>query len=149
MTTVATRFERRSRSSLPCGIACSWSRPLELTPAFEANVNADYKYTLSGGLRAEYHLSDMLSVGAIGFYGASINTGLTNRILATLDDDNPDGDPAPTKTEYSQHLNDMPLHGAAYVSLTPWYGKLAAFGAAFVNFDFYFSAGVAFAQLTN
>jgi outer membrane beta-barrel protein len=119
----------------------------ELTPAFEANVNADYKYTLSGGLRAEYHLSDMLSVGAIGFYGVSLNTGLTDRILGTLPASDPDNDPTPTRDEYEQHLNDIPLHGAAYVSLTPWYGKLAAFGAAFVNFDFYFSAGVAFAQL--
>lgn len=123
----------------------------ELTPAFEANVNADYKYTLSGGLRAEYHFSDMLSVGAIGFYGASANTGLTDRILGTLPDVDPGGDidPTPTRAEYEQHLNDMPIHGAAYVSLTPWYGKLAAFGAAFVNFDFYFSAGLAFAQLSN
>lgn len=121
----------------------------ELTPAFEANVNADYKYTLSGGLRAEYHLSDMLSVGAIGFYGASVNTGLTDRILSTLPETDPDSDPTPTQAEYEQHLNDMPLHGAAYVTLTPWYGKLAAFGAAFVNFDFYFSAGLAFAQLSS
>lgn len=121
----------------------------ELTPAFEANVNADYKYTLSGGLRAEYHLSDMLSVGAVGFYGASVNTGLTDRILGTLPEADPDIDPTPTRDEYQQHLNDMPIHGAAYVSLTPWYGKLAAFGAAFVNFDFYFSAGLAFAQLSN
>ncbi|ACY16198.1 outer membrane beta-barrel domain-containing protein [Haliangium ochraceum] len=121
----------------------------ELTPAFEANVNADYRYTLSGGLRAEYHLSDMLSFGAVGFYGQSLNTGLTERILSSLPDQNADIDPTPTKDEYEQHLNDMPLHGAAYVSLTPWYGKLAAFGAAFVNFDFYFSAGLAYAQLAN
>lgn len=121
----------------------------ELTPAFEANVNADYKYTLSGGLRAEYHLSDMLSVGAVGFYGISLNTGLTDRILGTLPDEDPDADPTPTRDEYEQHLNDIPIHGAAYVSITPWYGKLAAFGASFVNFDFYFSGGLAFAQLAS
>jgi len=121
----------------------------ELTPAFEANVNADYKYTLSGGLRAEYHLSDMLSFGAVGFYGVSVNTGLTGRILDSLDPNSPAGDPDPTPTEYEQHLNDIPIHGAAYVSITPWYGKLAAFGASFVNFDFYFSGGLAFAQLAS
>ena len=59
------------------------------------------------------------------------------------------GSREPSKTEFSQHLNKMPFHGAAYVSLTPWYGKLAAFGKAFVNFDFYFQGGVAFAQLTS
>ena len=41
----------------------------------------------------------------------------------------------------------MPFHGAAYLSLTPWYGKLAAFSQAYVAFDFYFQAGVAFASL--
>ena len=35
----------------------------------------------------------------------------------------------------------------AYISLTPWYGKLAAFSPAYVAFDFYFQAGVSFAQL--
>ena len=43
----------------------------------------------------------------------------------------------------------MPLHGAAYISITPWYGKLAAFGTSYVAFDFYFQAGVAFAQLSS
>ena len=43
----------------------------------------------------------------------------------------------------------MPFHGAAYLSWTPWYGKLAAFGAAYVAFDFYFQAGVSFAVLSS
>jgi hypothetical protein len=59
------------------------------------------------------------------------------------------GSREPSKTEFSQHLNKMPLHGAVYASVTPWYGKLAAFGKAFVNFDFYFQGGVSFAQLTS
>ncbi len=122
----------------------------ELTPAFEGTVNADYRYTLSAGLRAEYHLTDMLSAGAVGFFGTGVDTGLAGRIIDSLPamEESPD-DPTPTQDEYSQHLNDMPIHGAAYVSLTPWYGKLAAFGKAFVNFDFYFSAGLAFAQLSS
>jgi hypothetical protein len=49
--------------------------------------------------------------------------------------------------EFDQHLNTIPFHGALYVSVTPWYGKLAAFGKAFVNFDFYFQGGFGFAQL--
>lgn len=121
----------------------------ELAPAFESTINADYKHTLAGGLKAEYHLTDMLSFGAVGFFGTSFNTGLVTRILDTLPETVEAGDPTPTKTQLSQHLNKMPIHGAAYVSLTPWYGKLAAFGKAFVNFDFYFQAGVAFAQLTS
>jgi outer membrane beta-barrel protein len=127
------------------------NKRFEVTPAFESSVNADYKHTVGGGLKLEYHFSDMLSFGAVGFYGRSFNTGLVKRILDTLpvSADPEDPDPTPTRAEYRQHLNEMPVHGGAYATWTPWYGKLAAFGKAFVNFDFYFSGGVSFAQLTN
>jgi outer membrane beta-barrel protein len=121
----------------------------EAAPIFEATLNADYRHTVGGGLKLEYHISDMFSFGVVGVAGKSFNTGLVNRILATLPDTSPEGDPTPTKAEFEQHLNAMPLHGAAYASITPWYGKLAAFGSAFVNFDFYFQGGVAVARLTN
>ena len=123
----------------------------ELSPAFEATVNADYKHTVGLGLKIEYHLSNMLSFGVVGLYGVSFDTGLVSRIVDNLPErgssqDIP-GDPTPNKQEYESHLNTMPLHGAVYASITPWYGKLAAFGKAFVNFDFYFQGGLAIAQL--
>jgi hypothetical protein len=55
----------------------------------------------------------------------------------------------PSIDEFMDRLNTMPVHGAAYLSLTPWYGKLAAFASAYVAFDFYFQAGLAFAQLNS
>jgi opacity protein-like surface antigen len=60
-----------------------------------------------------------------------------------------ENDPTPTRAQWEEHLNTIPIHGAGYVTVTPWYGKLAAFGNFFVNFDFYFSGGVSFAQLKN
>lgn len=120
----------------------------EVGLAFESTINADFKHTVGGGLKLEYHLSDMLSIGGVGIFGGSFNTGLVKRIVQTLPD-TAQGDPTPTKTQFQQHLNKMPIHGAAYASITPWYGKLAAFGKAFVNFDFYFQGGLAIAQLTN
>jgi outer membrane beta-barrel protein len=126
------------------------AKRLEATPLFESTINADFRHFIGGGLKLEYHLSDMLSFGVIGVGSASIDTKLTERVLKTLEDSDPtDMTREPTKTEFAQHLNKMPFHGAAYVSLTPWYGKLAAFGKAFVNFDFYFQGGVSFAQLTS
>jgi outer membrane beta-barrel protein len=121
----------------------------EVAPAFESSVNADFKHTLSGGLKLEYHLSDMLSLGVVGFYGGGLNTGLNKKIRDDLPDEDVDGDPTPTQEQWDQHLNTMPIHGAGYVSITPWYGKQAAFGKFFVNFDFYFQGGVACAQLKN
>jgi outer membrane beta-barrel protein len=121
----------------------------EFAPAFESSVNADFKHNITGGLKLEYHLSDMLSIGAVGFYGVGIDTGLNGRITEDLPDSADEGDPTPTRQEWEQHLNTIPIHGAGYITITPWYGKLAAFGKFFVNFDFYFSGGVSYAQLKN
>jgi outer membrane beta-barrel protein len=122
----------------------------EVAPLFETSVNADFKHTVGGGLKAEYHFSDMLSFGAIGVASTGLNTGLSSRIIDTLPESNTvEGDPTPTKNEFKQHLNTIPVHGAAYVNWTPWYGKLAAFGKSFVAFDFYFSGGLAVAKLKN
>lgn len=132
------------------------AKRLEATPMFESTINAEFRHFIGGGLKLEYHVNDMLSFGAIGVFSAAIDTKLTSRVLATLEDEDPPPPPGassgsrePSKDEFSQHLNKMPLHGAAYVSVTPWYGKVAAFGRAFVNFDFYFQGGVSFAQLTS
>lgn len=126
---------------------------VELAPSFESTINSDFRHTLSAGLKLEYHLSELFSFGVLGFYGASINTGLTDKIIKGLPDKRaPDpaevgGDPTPSKNQFKGHLNSIPLHGAAFIGISPWNGKLAAFGKFFVNFDFYFQGGLAFASL--
>jgi outer membrane beta-barrel protein len=129
----------------------------EVTPLFESTINADFRHIIGGGAKLEYHLSDMWSFGAIGVFSTALDTKLVDRIVPTLEcsDEKPctgghdDMTREPSQQEFVQHLNKMPLHGAAYLSVTPWYGKLAAFSKAFVNFDFYFQGGVSFAQLTS
>jgi outer membrane beta-barrel protein len=124
----------------------------EFTPLFESTINADFQHTIGGGLKLEYHISDMFSIGVIGVYGTSIHTGLVDKLVSNgspskLEDSTNDMTREPSVTEFLDHLNSMPVHGAAYVSVTPWYGKLAAFSQAYVAFDFYFQGGVSFAQL--
>jgi outer membrane beta-barrel protein len=125
------------------------NKRFEATAAFENSINTDFKQTSAFGLKLEFHLGDMLSIGAVGFYGLSYDTGLTGKIVDTLPGTATAGDPTPSRPQFEEHLNEMPLHGAAYASLTPWYGKLAAFGKFFVNFDFYFQGGLAVAKLKN
>jgi outer membrane beta-barrel protein len=120
---------------------------LELTPLFESTINADYRHILGGGAKLEYHLTDMFSIGVIGVASTSLDTKLVDRIRPSLEPMVNNMTREPSQDEFMDRLNTMPLHGAAYLSLTPWYGKLAAFGQAYVAFDFYFQAGVAFAQL--
>lgn len=123
------------------------AKRLEATPLFESTINADFRHFIGAGLKVEYHLNDMLSIGGIGVFSTALDTKLTKRIRETLEMDVNDATREPSVQQFDQRLNSMPLHGAAYVSLTPWYGKLAAFGKAFVNFDFYFQAGFGFATL--
>jgi outer membrane beta-barrel protein len=118
----------------------------EIAPMFESTINADFRHIIGGGAKLEYHFTDMISVGAIGVASTAINTKLVNRIMDTLEA-NPMNPREPSREELEVRLNEMPLHGAVYASLTPWYGKLAAFSQAYVAFDFYFQAGLAFASL--
>jgi outer membrane beta-barrel protein len=150
-------FADRRLNSLHSDVAVRHRRLLvknrfEFTPLFESTIGADFQHTIGGGLKLEYHLSDMLSIGVIGVYGTSLHTSLVDKLVnpnsdSRLEENVNDMTREPSQTEFLDHLNSMPLHGAAYVSLTPWYGKLAAFSSAFVAFDFYFQGGVSFAQL--
>ena len=119
----------------------------EVTPLFESSIDADFQHTVGGGLKLEYHLGDMFSIGVIGVGSTSLHTSLVDRVVKTLPDMPSTTSKDPSKDQFLDHLNSMPLHGAAYLSLTPWYGKLAAFSSAYVAFDFYFQAGVSFAML--
>jgi outer membrane beta-barrel protein len=122
----------------------------ELAPLFESTINADFRHIIGGGLKLEYHFTDMISVGGVGVLATSVNTKLIDRIIPTLPtvrSATETDSRLPTQDELTSHLNTMPLHGALYLNVTPWYGKLAAFGKSFLNFDFYFQAGLGFAQL--
>jgi outer membrane beta-barrel protein len=145
-------YAERRTNSLASDVAVRRRRLLvkkrfEVAPLFESTINADFRHIIGGGAKLEYHLSDMWSVGAIGVASTSINTKLVDKIRPTLEAMTNDKTREPSQDEFMDRLNTMPLHGAAYISLTPWYGKLAAFSQAFVAFDFYFQAGVSFAQL--
>ncbi len=150
----------RRQNTLAADVAVRHRRLLvknrfEFTPLFESTINADFRHVLGGGAKLEYHLSDMFSIGAIGVASTSLDTKLVDKIVPTLMTQTQKQQMVgmgvnvrePSQEEFLDRLNTMPFHGAVYASLTPWYGKLAAFGQAYVAFDFYFQAGVAFAQL--
>ncbi|HUQ02604.1 MAG TPA: hypothetical protein VM261_08925 [Kofleriaceae bacterium] len=123
------------------------AKRLEATPFFESTINADFRHFIGGGLKLEYHLGDMFSIGGMVVGATALDTKLTKRVTETLEPNVDNNTREPSVDEFTQRLNTIPLHGAVYASLTPWYGKLAAFGKAYVNFDFYFQGGVSFASL--
>ena len=122
---------------------------IEFAPTFEMTVQADYKHAVTGGFKAEYHLTDKLSIGGLMFFGTGVDTLLTEQIRESLPDTSTTGDPTPSKAQFDDHLNTMPLHGSLHLTLTPWFGKMALFGKAFINFDAYLSGGLAIAKTQN
>jgi outer membrane beta-barrel protein len=155
-------YGERRQNSLAGDVAVRHRRLLvsnrfELAPLFESTINADFRHIIGLGAKLEYHLSDKLSIGAIGVGSTALDTKLVDKIRPTLitQADKQTMLAAgtyirePSQDEFMDRLNTMPFHGAAYASLTPWYGKLAAFSQAYVAFDFYFQAGVSFAQLNS
>lgn len=145
-------YAERRQSTLPTDVAVRHRRLLvknrfELAPLFESTINADFRHIIGGGAKLEYHLTDKLSIGVVGVGSAALNTKLVDKIRPTLEPATDNKTREPSQDEFMSRLNTMPIHGAGYVSLTPWYGKLAAFGQAYVAFDFYFQAGISYAQL--
>jgi outer membrane beta-barrel protein len=145
-------YAERRQNTLATDVAVRRRRLLvkkrfEFAPLFESTINADFRHIIGGGAKLEYHLGDKLSIGVIGVGSTSLNTKLVDKIRPTLEMTADPDTREPSQNEFMDRLNTMPFHGAGYLSLTPWYGKLAAFGQAYVAFDFYFQAGVAFASL--
>src|SRR5882762_2623223 len=130
-------YAERRTSGLAADVAVRHRRLLvagrfEFTPLFESTISADFRHILGGGAKLEYHLGDMLSIGVIGVASTSLDTKLVDKIVPTLISQSDKQRMLtsgtyvrePSQDEFLDRLNTMPFHGAAYVSLTPWYGKL-------------------------
>ena len=50
------------------------SHRFEVTPLFESSIDAEYQHTVGGGLKLEYHIGDMLSIGVLGVGSTSLHT---------------------------------------------------------------------------
>ncbi len=120
---------------------------LDLGLTSEASIAPATRHTISGGLKAEYHLTKLLSVGAVGYLGKSFNTRETDREIAGLMADR--NGPEPSRAQFQGHLNSMPMHGAAYLGVTPWAGELKGKSGFLVDLDVHFQGGLALASLAS
>ena len=121
----------------------------EITPTFEASISAPWKNTLAGGLKLDYHLTDVVSIEGLFFFGTSFNTGLLDQVVDSLPMSPQSNDPSPTKSDALNHANHIPFHGGVGITLTPFFGKLAVFQKSFLAYDIYFSGGFGFAKTEN
>lgn len=123
----------------------------EITPTFEASISAPFKNTLSGGLKLEYHITDVFSVDGLIFLGTSINTGLLDQVVDSLPATEMPytADLQPSQSTALNHANKIPIHGGVGLTFTPFFGKLAVFQKAFLAYDIYLSGGFGFAKTEN
>src|SRR4026209_987241 len=69
-STAASASTGRRHNSLPADKAVRHRRLLvsgrfEASPTFESTMNPEFQHIVGGGLKLEYHLSDMLSIGGV------------------------------------------------------------------------------------
>jgi outer membrane beta-barrel protein len=123
----------------------------EITPTFEASISAPFKNSLSGGLKLEYHLTDVFSIDGLFFFGTSVNTGLLDQVVDSLPaTEQPyTMDLQPSQSTAQNHANKIPIHGGVGLTFTPFFGKLAIFQKAFLAYDIYLSGGFGFAKTEN
>lgn len=119
----------------------------EITPGFMFSFNQDFRQFLGGSLTLHYHITDWLGIAVQGAYGINYDTGLTQRVVDAL----PDRQRGlqPSKDQFRDHLGDIRYLFSAYISVTPFSGRLAFFNAGSVRYDFYGIAGLGALVLTN
>jgi outer membrane beta-barrel protein len=125
-----------------------------IAPAVSFSLLDEYRRTILVGGRLEYNITDWISIGAWGAYGAlSLTTDLTDKIDTTAPRD-------PLTANNINHSGTDPNHFgrapfadqtakiqyvvAPQVTFTPFRGKLAIFNKIFVDADFYAAVGAGF-----
>ena len=125
----------------------------ELGPMFGFTFLEPYRHTLVGGLKADYHLTDSLSIGAVGVFGvAKLKTGLTNEVgdaeEALVNSNQCGGDeacgriPNEDGIRWDDAQNSLKFAASVRATFTPFAGKLAMFSSLFAPFDLYFFGGL-------
>jgi outer membrane beta-barrel protein len=115
----------------------------EVAPQLGFALNRDFYHTIFFGLKAEYHISDWISVGANFGYAPNamnVKTGLTDNIIGQLPDTY-DSSTAkqlvPSKSMAENPMLRLNMLVGAQANVTPFFGKMALFSKLFFNYDFY------------
>ncbi len=118
---------------------------LALTPTVGITLQDEFSRAMFAGLRAQYHFTDWLGLGAGFLYGVPFDTSLTSQI----DQRAPGGTPnIPNRANFSQQIGQRNYMVDLYVSFIPLRGKFALFQNLVADLDFYVVAGAAMVGLT-
>lgn len=119
----------------------------EVGAGIGTSVNAIFYHGLTANVRLGFHITDWLSLSAVGGFGiAQIPTGFHDRLITSLEptDPRPVSDRrAPLPSEANSSLNKATMFGAAQLEFTPFTGKYSFAGKLFAHYDFYLFGGAA------
>jgi len=135
---------------------------VEIAPTISFTLLDEYRHTVFVGGRLQYNITEWLSIGVWGAYGASQTaTSLTNGIGAsaprngfTVSQVNhgpsigggnyagPGGPTGATEYSFANQTGQMNWVVAPQLELTPFRGKLSLFQRIFVDTDAYIHAGL-------
>ena len=109
----------------------------ELTPQFLVSLNQDFRTFIGGGALLQFHFADWIGIGIQGGGGGGLDTALTGKIADALPATSMDGQSAPSKQQFKDHLSTIQAVFSVHLTLTPFAGKLMMFGALQLRYDFY------------
>jgi outer membrane beta-barrel protein len=120
---------------------------LEFGAGMGTTINQSFYHGLMANVRLGFHITDWLSISAVGGFGAaSLSTGFRDRLIDSLgkrDATNPAEKRTPSVNDANAGMNKASFFGAGQVELTPFTGKYSLFGKLFAHYDFYLFGGVA------
>lgn len=131
----------------------------ELAPTMSFTLLDEYNRTIFFGLRAQYNITDWLSAGVWGAYGAIQSpTNLSNEIASNASQESETAVNIPPKgnncgpggnqsCSFTNQVAQMQWIVAPQLQLTPFRGKLAVFQKIFINADAYIHGGLGFVGL--
>ncbi|MGC4063356.1 MAG: hypothetical protein QM784_01615 [Polyangiaceae bacterium] len=134
---------------------------LELAPAVTFTLLDEYERTILAGAKLNYNITDWLAIGAWGAFGAvHMPTALTEHIenyhagrgcTGSSDTDELDCRLTYVNLDYKGKLRNqvgqIAWVGSPQLTLTPFRGKISAFGSLYVDTDLHFFGGLAFVGL--
>lgn len=120
---------------------------LEFGAGMGTTINQTFYHGLMADVRLGFHLTDWLSISAVGGFGATtLSTGFRDRLIDSLNKREP-SNPAEKRTPMAATanggMNKTSFFGAGQLELTPFTGKYSMFGKLFAHYDFYLFGGVA------
>lgn len=118
----------------------------ELSVGAGSTLNETFYHSILLNGHLAFHITDWLSIGAVGIFGVTtLATGFNDELLSTLNP--PVTGRAPAADTAKAGMNKPASFFIGQLEFTPFTGKFSLFGKLFANYDFYVTLGPSLVNL--